>query len=93
VRSKLNEELEANGRSLTKLARETEERWCGARALTKGLNRKSNAKPMKRRQALSNPKEPKGAAKYRRYQDGKLGRMGAASEVRHIDPVSGEERE
>ena len=90
--SKLNEELEANARSLTKLASEKEERWRAARGLTKRLNRKSNATAMKRRQRVSNPKEPKGAAKYRRYRDRKRGRMGAASKVRHIDPVTGKER-
>jgi phytoene dehydrogenase-like protein len=87
--SKLNEEREANARSLSKLASEREERWRAACGLTKRLNRKSNAEAMKRRQRESNPKEPKGATKYRRYRSKKLGRMGAASKVRHIDPVTG----
>jgi hypothetical protein len=90
--SKLNEEFEANASSLAKRASEKEERWLGARGLTERLNRKSNAAPMMRRQTVSNPKEPKGTAKYRRYRDRKLGRMGAASKVRHIDPVTGKER-
>ena len=86
TKSKLNEELEASSRSLAKRASEIEEQWLGRRGLTKRMNQKSNARAMKR---ASNPKEPKGAAKYRRYQDRKLGKMGAASKVRHIDPATG----
>jgi hypothetical protein len=92
VASKLNEQPDPNGRSLAKLAGETEARWRSARGLTKQLNRDGNAEAMRRRQRVSNPKEPKGAGKHRRCQDKKLGRMGAASKVRHIDPVTGKER-
>jgi len=83
---KLSEELEANARSLAKRASEKEKERRERRGLTKQMNQKSNARAMKR---ASNPKEPKGAAKYRRYQDRKLGKMGAASKVRHIDPATG----
>ena len=90
TKSKLNEELEASARSLAKRASEIEEQWRGPRGLTKRMNQKSNARAMKRRRRASNPKEPKGAAKFRRYRDRKLGKIGAASKVRHIDPATAE---
>ena len=86
---KLSEELEASTRSLAKRAREKEDQWRKARGLTKRMNRKGNAKAMKRRAA--SPKEPRGVAKYRLYRDRKLGKLGAASKVRRIDPVTGED--
>src|ERR1700722_10547389 len=87
--SSLNKQLRAGARSLAKRAGEKEERWRAARRLTKRLNRKVNAKAMKLRQRKSTPKEPKGASQHRRFRDGKLGKMGAASNVRRIDPLTG----
>ena len=85
-------EHEADAGSLAKRADEMEDRWRKLRGLTKQVNHKSNAKPMKRRRRKSNPKEPKGAAKFRQYRDKKLGKLGAASRVRRIDPTTGTER-
>jgi len=86
--SSLNEQSKASAGSLAKRAGEKEERWRAARRLTKRLNRKSNAKAIKLRQRKTTPKEPKGASQYRRFRDGKLGKMGAASKVRRIDSAN-----
>jgi hypothetical protein len=92
VTNETKAERKVDPRPLAKRANEKEEKWRKVRGLTKEMNRWSNAKAMKRRRQASNPKEPKAAAKFRRYRDRKLGKMGAASKVRHIDPLTGEER-
>lgn len=38
------------------------------------------------------PRETRRAKAFRRYRDRKLGKMGAASKVRYIDPLTGSER-
>jgi hypothetical protein len=39
-----------------------------------------------RRRRAECPKEPKAAVRYRRHRKKQLGQLGAASEVRRIDP-------
>jgi hypothetical protein len=70
---------------------EVEQKWRDDRGLTPGLHRIGNAKAANRRRkrALS-PKEPKANARHRRWKVKLLGKFGAASEVRRIDPVTGE---
>lgn len=81
-------ELKIDARPLAIRAHEREEQWRNVRGLTKAMNWKSNADSMEKRRRSSNPKEPKSAAKDRQYRDAKLGKLGAASKVRHIDPVT-----
>jgi hypothetical protein len=67
-------------------AREAEQEWREERGLTPDLNRAGNARARKRRRWVECPKEPKGAARYRRYRKKQLGKLGPASKVRRIDP-------
>jgi hypothetical protein len=84
--TKIEDELRANAKVLRTRARESEERWREARGLTALLDRKGNAKARKRRRRAECPKEPKANERHRRYRDKQLGKMGAASTVRSIDP-------
>ena len=84
--TKIEDELRENAKLLRTRAREIEERWRAARGLTIQLNRKSNAKARKRRRRAECPKEPKANERHRRYRDKQLGKMGAASTVRSVDP-------
>lgn len=91
--TKTGDELKGNAKRLRARAREIEERWRETRGIGKGLHRKGNATSGKRRRRAECPTEPKAAVRHRRYRDGKLGKMGAASTVRRVDPVTGEVRE
>ena len=68
-------------------AREAEEQWRAELGLSKGLHRRGNAMAREGRRRAECPKEPKAAIRYRRYRKKQLGKFGAASEVRRIDPV------
>ncbi len=74
-------------RSLGERAREVEKQWRAELGLSKGLHRRGNAMARERRRRAECPKEPKAAVRYRRYRKKQLGKFGAASEVRRIDPV------
>jgi hypothetical protein len=74
-------------KSLAERAREAEEQWRAERGLSKGLHRKGNVKARERRRRAECPDEPKANVRHRRYREKRLGKLGAASEVRRIDPV------
>jgi hypothetical protein len=76
-------------KSLPERVREAEEHWRADRGLSKGLHRKGNAIARERRRNAECPKEPRANVRYRRYCKKRLGKLGAASKVRRIDPVSG----
>ena len=84
--TKIGDESRENAKPLRTRARESEERWREARGLTALLNRKGNAKAGKRRRGAECPKVPKANVRHRLYRDRQLGKMGAASKVRSIDP-------
>ena len=88
--SEIDDELMGHGKVLRGRAREAEELWRAARGLSKGLHRKANAEARERRRRTECPKEPKANVAHRRYRDRQLGKMGAASCVRRIDPRTGE---
>ena len=73
---------------LAERARESEEKWRAERGLSKGLHRRGNAMARELRRRSECPQEPKGAVRYRRYRKKQLGKLGAASKVRLIDPGS-----
>lgn len=75
---------------LPERAREVDDKWRKARRLTTNLNHIGNARARKRRQRAEAPKETKANVKFRHWRDKKLGKMGAASKVRRIDPATGE---
>jgi hypothetical protein len=77
-------------KSLPERAREAEEQWRADRGLSKGLHRKGNAIARERRRNAEFPKEPRANVRYRCYCKKRLGKLGAASKVRRIDPASGE---
>jgi hypothetical protein len=74
-------------KSLPERAREAEEKWRVEQRLSKGLHRKGNAIAQERRRSAECPKEPRANVRYRRYCKKRLGKLGAASKVRRIDPV------
>ena len=82
----IGDELKANAKRLNARATEIEKRWREARGIGKGLHRKGNAMATKRRRRAECPTEPKAAVRHRRYRDKQLGKIGAASTVRSIDP-------
>lgn len=86
--TKIEDEMRKNAKSLRVRAREAEEQWRAERGLSKGLRRRGNAMVREARRRVECPKEPKAAVRYRRYRKKQLGKFGAASEVRRIDPVS-----
>jgi hypothetical protein len=69
-------------------ATEAENQWLSAHGLSKELHRMSNAEARARRRSVECPKELKANVRYRRYRDKRLGKRGAASKVRHIDPTT-----
>jgi len=76
-----------SSKSLPERAREAEEQWRADRGLSQGLHRKGNAIAQERRRSAECPKEPRANVRYRRYCKKRLGKLGAASKVRVIDPV------
>jgi len=76
-----------SSKSLPERAREAEEQWRADRGLSQGLHRKGNAIAQERRRSAECPKEPRANVRYRRYCKKRLGKLGAASKVRRIDPV------
>ena len=76
-----------SSKSLPERAREAEEKWRVEQRLSKGLHRKGNAIAQERRRSAECPKEPRANVRYRRYCKKRLGKLGAASKVRVIDPV------
>jgi hypothetical protein len=72
---------------LPERAREVEEKWRADRGLSKGLQGKGNAIAQERRRNAECPKEPRANVRYRRYCKKRLGKLGAASKVRVVDPV------
>jgi hypothetical protein len=79
----IDEELKGNARVLRARAIEAEERWREERGLGKQLGKKRERRSDTReRKAIERKRE-----KLRKQQAGKLG---AASTVRRIDPVTGE---
>ena len=76
-----------SSKSLPERAREVEEQWRADRGLSQGLHRKGNAIAQERRRSAECPKEPRANVRYRRYCKKRLGKLGAASKVRVIDPV------
>jgi hypothetical protein len=88
--TKIADELSKNAEILRARALEAEKQWRAARGLDEGLHRKGNAKGRKRRRRAVCPKEPKANVRFRRYRDKRLGKMGAASTVRRIDPETGD---
>lgn len=85
--TKIEDEIRKNAKSLPERAREAEEQWRAERGLSKGLHRRGNAMARERRRRAECPKEPKAAVRHRRYRKKQLGKFGAASEVRRIDPA------
>ncbi len=73
-------------KSLPERARETEKEWRDELGLSKGLHRKGNATARAHRRSTECPKEPKATVRHRRYRKRQLGKLGAASKVRCIDP-------
>jgi hypothetical protein len=71
-------------------AHEDEQKWRDERGLTPDLQHFDNAKAAKRRKRALSPREPKANPRYRRWKAKLLGRFGAASKVRRINPVTGE---
>ena len=88
--AKIEDGLRKNAKSLPERAREAEEQWRAERSLSKGLHLRGNAMARERRRQVECPKEPKAAVRHRRYRKKQLGRLGAASKVRTIDPITGE---
>jgi hypothetical protein len=84
--TEIGDELRSNAIVLRVKAREAEEQWLAKRGLSKGLHRKGNAIARQRRRRTECPTEPKAAAGHRRYRKKQLGKLGAASKVRRIDP-------
>jgi hypothetical protein len=76
-------------KSLPERAREAEEQWRTELRLSKGLHRRGNATAREHRRRAECPKEPKAAVRYRCYRKKQLGKLGAASKVRRIDPGTG----
>ena len=76
-----------SSKSLPERAREAEEQWRADRGLSQGLHRKGNAIAQERRRSAECPKEPRANVRYRRYCKKRLGKLGAASKVRVVDPV------
>jgi hypothetical protein len=76
-----------SSKSLPERAREAEEKSRVEQRLSKGLHRKGNAIAQERRWSAECPKEPRANVRYRRYCKKRLGKLGAASKVRVIDPV------
>jgi hypothetical protein len=74
----------------TASADDIEQNWRDQRGLTPGLHHVGNAKAANRRKRVLSPKEPKANLRYRRWKAKLLGRFGAASKVRRINPVTGE---
>ena len=72
---------------LRERAREVEKQWRAELGLSKELHRRGNAMAREARRRVECPKEPKAAVRHRRYRKKQLGKFGAASEVRRIDPV------
>lgn len=79
---------EQGAKSLAKRAREVEEKWRTKRGLSKGLHCTGNAMARERRRRAECPAEPKAAVRFRRYLKKQLGKLGAASTVRYIDPAA-----
>jgi hypothetical protein len=92
IRKLTQTEAETMGHAKIVGARATEDqkRWREKYKVSRGLHRKRNAKACRERKHAECPSEPKAAGRYRRWRDGKLGKMGAASKVRRIDPTTGE---
>ena len=74
--------------SLPERAREAEKQWRAELRLSKGLHRRGNGTAGECRRRAECPKESKAAVRFRRYRKKQLGKFGAASEVRRIDPVA-----
>ena len=85
--TKIEDEMRKNAQSLRVRARKAEEQWRAELGLSKELHRRSNAMAREARRRVECPKEPKAAVRYRRYRKKQLGKFGAASEVRRIDPA------
>jgi len=73
-------------KSLAERAREAEDQWRADLRLSKGLHRWGNAMAGQRRRQAECPVESKGAVRYRRYRNKQLGKLGAASKARRVDP-------
>lgn len=71
-------------------AREAEQDGLRTAELTPDLQHFDNAKAANRRKRALSPREPKANPRYRRWKVKMLGRFGAASKVRRINPVTGE---
>jgi hypothetical protein len=87
--SNIDEQLRGHGKLMCACASEAEQKWRAAHGLTKGLHNASNAKAAHRRKRVECPKEPKANVRHRRYRKKQLGKLGAASKVRRIDPLTG----
>ena len=71
-------------------AKEIEQHWREVCGLSRGLHQVNNAAPAVRRKFAECPHQSKLAKRYAYRRDKRLGKMGAASCVRHIDPLTGE---
>ncbi len=88
-----NDKTKESVKQLRERAGKIEQKWRDARGLTKGLHHIGNAKAAKRRKRAECPKEPKASVRFRRWREKQVGKMGPASKVRRIDPVTGEAME
>jgi len=86
---KLKDGLDVHAEMIVERMREGQERLLAERGLRMS-NRQT--KELKRDVEAWKPRETRKAAAFRRYSNRKLGKMGAASKVRHIDPTTGRER-
>lgn len=73
---------------LTRVQRKEQE-FLDARGLDRRLRNKANHKATRKRKRVECPKEPRSAARWRKYKTRKMGTFGAASAVRRIDPATG----
>jgi hypothetical protein len=76
--------------SLYQRAKKAEDAWREKHGLSKELYRNHNAAAARRRKRAISPTEPKANAPYRRWKRKRLGKLGPASKVRCIDPLTGE---
>jgi hypothetical protein len=75
-------------KSLAERAREAENQWRADLGLGKSLHRRGNAMAGQRRRHAECPIESNCGVRYRRYRNKQLGKLGAASKARRVDPNS-----
>jgi hypothetical protein len=82
--AKIDDELKYNAAVMSDKANTEEKRWRAAKGLSEDLTRMANAKRAATRKRAECPAEPRANARYRKFRDKSLGKLGSASKARKL---------